>query len=83
LRRNALTLLVVVLGVALAACRQDMHDAPRYEPLEASTFFPNGSGSRMLVTNTVARGQTERRPAPLRGRGRRPASRDVPDAGDR
>jgi mono/diheme cytochrome c family protein len=34
-----------------------MHDAPRYEPLEASTFFPNGSSSRNLVANTVARGQ--------------------------
>ena len=33
-----------------------MHDAPRYEPLEASTFFADGRGSRMLVANTVARG---------------------------
>ena len=49
--------LVVVAGcLALAGCRQDMHDAPRYEPLEASTFFADGRGSRMLVANTVARG---------------------------
>jgi mono/diheme cytochrome c family protein len=49
---------VVVAAVAmLAACRQDMHDAPRYDPLEASQFFPNGAASRMLVTNTIARGQ--------------------------
>jgi mono/diheme cytochrome c family protein len=48
---------VVVLSGALAACRQDMHDAPRYEPLEASTFFTDGGSSRMLVANTVARGQ--------------------------
>jgi hypothetical protein len=34
-----------------------MHDAPRYEPLEASTFFADGHSSRVLVTNTVARGQ--------------------------
>jgi mono/diheme cytochrome c family protein len=33
-----------------------MHDAPRYEPLEASTFFADGRGSRTLVANTVARG---------------------------
>lgn len=33
-----------------------MHDAPRYEPLEASTFFEDGRGSRPLVANTVARG---------------------------
>jgi mono/diheme cytochrome c family protein len=55
LSRNALLLLVA--GCAfLAACRQDMHDAPRYEPLEASTFFTDGRGSRTLVANTVARG---------------------------
>jgi mono/diheme cytochrome c family protein len=33
-----------------------MHDAPRYEPLEASAFFRDGRGSRVLVANTVARG---------------------------
>jgi mono/diheme cytochrome c family protein len=50
--------LIALLGLTLAlvACRQDMHDAPRYDPLEASTFFADGRGSRMLVTNTVARG---------------------------
>ena len=47
---------VLVLGVGLAACRQDMHDAPRYEPLEASTFFANGQSARMPIANTVARG---------------------------
>ena len=51
------TLLLAVAGCAfLAACRQDMHDTPRYEPLEASTFFADGRGSRMPVANTVARG---------------------------
>jgi len=34
-----------------------MHDAPRYEPLEASAFFSDGQSSRMPVANTVARGQ--------------------------
>lgn len=57
MRRNAFTFLVVILGVALAACRQDMHNGPRYRPLQATTFFANGSASRMLVANTVARGQ--------------------------
>lgn len=54
-RRFAIT--VVLLSSVLAACRQDMHDAPRYEPLEASTFFTDGRSSRVLVANTVARGQ--------------------------
>jgi mono/diheme cytochrome c family protein len=34
-----------------------MYDQPRYEPLEASTFFENGQSSRPLVAGTVARGQ--------------------------
>ena len=58
---NRPSLLLRALGVALASlalagCRQDMHDAPRYEPLEANAFFANGSASRMLVANTVPRG---------------------------
>ena len=62
MRRNlpslsrARALAVVLVSLALAGCRQDMHDAPRYEPLEASTFFANGQASRMLVANTVPRG---------------------------
>jgi mono/diheme cytochrome c family protein len=45
------------VSLALAGCRQDMHDAPRYEPLEATTFFANGQSARQPVVNTVARGQ--------------------------
>ena len=55
--RRRLAITVVALSSALVACRQDMHDAPRYEPLEASTFFSDGQASRTLVANTVARGQ--------------------------
>ena len=40
----------------LAACRQDMHDAPRYEPYEKSDFFPDQRSARPLVAGTVARG---------------------------
>jgi mono/diheme cytochrome c family protein len=47
----------IALSVALAGCRQDMHDSPRYEPLEASSFFPDGHSARPVVSNTVARGQ--------------------------
>jgi mono/diheme cytochrome c family protein len=58
LRRSAFFLRALTLAaacVALAACRQDMHDAPRYEPLEASQFFTNGQSARMPVANTVSR----------------------------
>ena len=50
------TAALALLSLALVGCRQDMHDAPRYEPLEASTLFIDGRSSRMLVPNTVARG---------------------------
>jgi cytochrome c553 len=58
LRRNTASRLVALaaLGLTLVACRQDMHDAPRLEPLEASTFFTDGRASRLPVANTVARG---------------------------
>jgi mono/diheme cytochrome c family protein len=57
LRRKAPTVVIAAACLALAACRQDMHDAPSYDPLQQSTFFSDGAASRMLVANTVARGQ--------------------------
>ncbi len=53
--------LVVAGGVLLAAalvagCRQDMHDTPRYEALEASDFFADGRAMRPIPEGTVARG---------------------------
>ena len=56
LDRRLRVLGAVAVSLALAGCRQDMHDAPRYEPLEANNFFANGSASRVLVANTVPRG---------------------------
>jgi hypothetical protein len=42
--------------VVLAGCRQDMHQAPRYDPLERSDFFADQRASRPLVEGVVARG---------------------------
>jgi mono/diheme cytochrome c family protein len=39
------------------ACRQDMHDQPKYRPLQPSVFFPDGRSARPTVEGTVARGQ--------------------------
>ena len=55
--RACLQCALLLLLCATAGCRQDMHDQPKYEPLEASTFFPDGRASRPLVPGTVARGQ--------------------------
>jgi mono/diheme cytochrome c family protein len=54
--RSARTFLPVLL-FSLTACRQDMHDQPRIEPLQRTTLFADGRGSRPLVTGTIARGQ--------------------------
>ena len=45
------------LCVGGAACRQDMHDQPKYIPLRESTFFDDARSARPIVAGTVARGQ--------------------------
>ena len=56
--RHQIGLLGLICGsiLATAGCRQDMHDQPRFEPLEANSFFPDGRSARPLVTGVVARG---------------------------
>src|SRR5262249_46059300 len=56
--------------VLLAGCRSEMYEQPRYEPLEPSSFFEDGSSSRPLVEGTIPRGDA--RGAPPEG-----ASEDV------
>jgi cytochrome c553 len=46
----------LLLGLATAGCRQDMHNQPKYIPLRDSDFFKNGSSARPLPADTVARG---------------------------
>jgi hypothetical protein len=48
---------LLILGTLAIGCHTDMQDQPRYEPLEASTFFEDGMASRQPVKGTVARGQ--------------------------
>lgn len=48
-------LLILTVALVTAACRQDMHDQVKYEPLEESSFFENGMSSRPLVEGTIAR----------------------------
>ena len=65
---RARALAIVVLSVAMAACRQDMHDAPRHDALEASSFFGDGRSARLPVANTVARGQLKEDPHLYQGK---------------
>ncbi len=47
----------LLVGLVSQGCRQDMHDQPKLQPLEASDFFADGMASRPLIEGTVARGQ--------------------------
>lgn len=47
---------VLLAALSLAACRQDMHDTPRYEAYEASAAYADGRASRSAPDGTVARG---------------------------
>jgi mono/diheme cytochrome c family protein len=51
-RRLLAVALVVSAG---AACRQDMHDQPKYRPFRESSFFADKRSARPLVEGTVAR----------------------------
>jgi cbb3-type cytochrome c oxidase subunit III len=46
----------LTLTYLLSACRQDMHDQPRYKPLAGTDFFGDGRSARAPVEGTVARG---------------------------
>jgi hypothetical protein len=46
---------ILPLILLLVSCTQRMADQPRYDPLQASNFFPNGSSARPLPTGVVAR----------------------------
>src|SRR6202521_260353 len=50
----AFAFVVILTG---SACRQDMHDQPKYIPLRESAFFSDARSARALVVGTVARGQ--------------------------
>ena len=47
--------LLTFLAALVSGCRQDMHDAPRYDPYERSDFLPNHSSAQPLVAGTVSR----------------------------
>lgn len=53
---RVLSLLTVLWSLGVLGCRQDMHNQPRLEPLQESSFFADGRASRPLVEGTVPRG---------------------------
>jgi len=65
LARASLGMTIVLF--LLAGCRQDMHNQPKFKPLRASDFFPDGRSARPLVQGTVDRSQFNVDPAYLTG----------------
>lgn len=50
---------VVLILASGVACRQDMHDQPKYPPLRPSDFFGDERSERQLIEGTVARGHLD------------------------
>ena len=66
-----------VLAIA-SGCRQDMHNQPKLQPMEHSTFFADGRASRPLVRGTVARGHLRDDRAYTTGRGKSGYAKEFP-----
>ena len=56
-RTRIISALGLVATLALAGCRQDMHDQPRFKPLARSDFYADMRSARPPVEGTVARGE--------------------------
>ncbi len=48
-------ILAIVILCTFTACRRDMFNQPKSNPLRESDFFPDGSASRPIPPHTVAR----------------------------
>jgi mono/diheme cytochrome c family protein len=67
-RSNAASLVLLASVLCVTACRQDMHNQPRYKPLGYTTFFDDERSSRPAIDDTVARGQLNLDPARYTGK---------------
>ena len=59
---------MIVIAATCSACRQDMHNQPKYIPFRASTFYADGLSARPVVPGTVARGQLDDDPLLFTGK---------------
>src|SRR3954470_11678836 len=55
--RNTVWVALLLGAMGLTACRQDMHNQPRYKPLAGTDFFGDRRSARYTIEDTVARGQ--------------------------
>ncbi|HEX3682606.1 MAG TPA: cytochrome c [Bryobacteraceae bacterium] len=56
-RRKVAVMAALASALCATACRQDMHNQPRYKPFAATSFFGDGRSERPVIEDTVARGQ--------------------------
>jgi mono/diheme cytochrome c family protein len=64
------TAVAVGLAVAaLAGCRQDMHNQPKYKGFRENVFYADLRSARPLVDGVVARGHLDEDPAFYKGKG--------------
>ena len=54
--RPPIALALMVASACAVACRQDMHDQPKYKPYRESELFADHRSARPLVQGTIARG---------------------------
>src|SRR5947207_11298643 len=81
-RRSLASLLAILSLGLMTACRQDMHNQPKYRGLRASAFFADGSSARPLVEGTVARGTLDEDEAFFTGKVDKVAVKEFPFAID-
>src|SRR4051812_24172509 len=80
--RSAGLVLGAVCLITATACRQDMHNQPKYRGLRPSTFFADGSSARPLVEGTVARGTLQEDEAFFTGKVDKVTVKELPFAVD-
>lgn len=56
MKRAGWALSLVLTLPAAAACRQDMHDQPKFRGYRGTSFFPDRRSARPAIPDTVARG---------------------------
>ncbi len=61
-------ILLAAAAALLTACRQDMHDQPKYKGLQASGLWADGRAARPMVEGTVARGRLRQDPHKFLGK---------------
>ena len=58
-RKRASLIALGLAMIALAGCRQDMHNQPKFKPLRESDFYADKRSARPIIEGTVARNQLD------------------------